>query len=645
MIETIIWKRIAPALLALSASFLMLNAQNAACVSTCTGNLGDNIFPDGDFGSGIPNVLPYDPGLAPGYSYQLNPPPNDGAYCIANNTTNWGSFAALTWIKIKDHSSDPNGYMMVVNASYSPGLFYRKTVSICENTLYELSVDLICANMAGFPGIIQPNVAFLVNSVVVCATNNIPVDEQWYRYKFSFTSAPGQTFVTFALRNNAPGGYGNDLFIDNISFRACGPELGLPAEDYFCPGHLVTLSATMQNSPYNTAYFLWQVMPPGSMTWMDLPGSSGTSYTVQSPQDSAQYRLLVANSAANLAFPSCRAVSYPTEILPDILKGYEITGQDTIVCNGAPAGLQTGSFAAYKWSTGAMTDSILAPKPGWYAVTVTSSHGCTAHDSLFVRQVDLTGTAGWTDPVCYGDSTGTVTVQSIKGGVGPIRFSLDNGPDQNTPVLTHLSAGDHRLILSDSLNCRFPIPFLLVNPPQDKVFLEDDRTFFPGDSVLLSSSENFKPVAFKWSPAARLSCANCAQTLASPSETTTYLLTAKDSLGCTAVDSITLTKVPRLDVYGPNIFKPDFTQNLANNYFTVFASSSAVMVRRMEIYDRWGDLIFSRKDLPPGDPGLRWDGTGIRGKRMETGVYVWLAEVAFFDGAVRTYNGNVTLWR
>ncbi|MBK7939178.1 MAG: hypothetical protein IPJ82_19820 [Lewinellaceae bacterium] len=105
---------------------------NANCISTCTGNLGDNIFPDGDFGSGLPNVIPVNPNLAPGYTYQKNPPPNDGSYSIANSTVGWGSFAANTWIKIEDKGPEPNGYMMVVNASYQPGLFYQKVVQVCE---------------------------------------------------------------------------------------------------------------------------------------------------------------------------------------------------------------------------------------------------------------------------------------------------------------------------------------------------------------------------------------------------------------------------------------------------------------------------------------------------------------------------------
>ena len=109
----------------------------------CTGNLGDNIFISGDFGRGNANVYPLDPGLAPGFIYTLQVPPDDGQYTLTNDMTKW-PFVFPSWIKIGDNSQDPLGYMMVVNASYTPGIFYEQVIdNICENTLYEFSADVI----------------------------------------------------------------------------------------------------------------------------------------------------------------------------------------------------------------------------------------------------------------------------------------------------------------------------------------------------------------------------------------------------------------------------------------------------------------------------------------------------------------------
>ena len=120
---------------------------------------------------------------------------------------------------------------MVVNASHEPGLFYEKEITgLCENTLYAFSADII--NLIGTgEDMIKPDVSFLLDDEVHYTTGKIQEDEEWKTYGFTFSTSPGQTSITLSLRNNAPGGIGNDLALDNISFRACGPEaLILPAE-------------------------------------------------------------------------------------------------------------------------------------------------------------------------------------------------------------------------------------------------------------------------------------------------------------------------------------------------------------------------------------------------------------------------------
>jgi hypothetical protein len=617
-------------------------ALRSVCTSTCTGNLGENIFPDGDFGSGVANVLPSNPGYAPGYSYQLNPPPDDGYFTITNNTSNWGWFAN-TWIDIQDHGPEPNGYMMVVNASFQPGLFYRKTVSVCENTLYEFSIDVI--NLLENQGGIAPNIAFLINSAVVCETGNVPADRAWHTFRFSFTTVPGQGIVDLALRNNAPGGYGNDLAIDNISFRACGPEIQLPDLAYYCNGSSLVLHADLQNSPYSNTVYQWQYIPTGGATWTNLPNANSVDLNIATPNDSSLYRLVVASSIGNLALPYCRAVSDYSEPVLEDLSGYAISGTDTIICNGAPAVLEAGNYPAYKWSTGAGSSSIEAAVPGLYAVTITSPHGCTASDAIEVRAVKLTAEADWQAPICAGDSTGTVSAKNIQGGSLPIQFMLDAGAAQSQPNFSHVPAGLHVLTISDSLNCRVKISKTLEDPTPFQLSLGPDQSIVIGDSLTLTSTANYTPVSFLWQPETGLSCTDCPSPIAAPMNPTTYTLAVTDALGCTAQDSILIQVLPRLDVFGPNVFLQDFTNSGPNHYFTIYPSESATLIRRLTIYDRWGAIVFNRNNLLPGDRALQWDGTTRSGKLSESGVYIWVAEIEFTDRLVRTYSGDVTLLR
>jgi len=73
----------------------------------CTGNLGENIFEEGDFGSGTATILTPDPGIAPGFIYETNPPPQDGFYTITNNMNNWTNAPFFGWDTFSDNTVTP----------------------------------------------------------------------------------------------------------------------------------------------------------------------------------------------------------------------------------------------------------------------------------------------------------------------------------------------------------------------------------------------------------------------------------------------------------------------------------------------------------------------------------------------------------
>ena len=312
---------------------LFLGMTTLSICQICNGNLGENIFPQGDFGSGEANILVPNPQIAPGYGYTTNPPPTDGNYTITNNTTNWGSFAGPNWADIGDNSSDPNGYMMVVNASYEPGLFYEQEVEgLCENTLYVFSVDVFNFDLDADG--IRPNVSFLLGGVEVYATGDVPANVQWHTYGFTFTTEPQQTSVTLALRNNAPGGNGNDLALDNVSFRACGPQALILPETItnICEdGNPISLEATIIGDQYNTPQIQWQQSFDEGLTWVDIPNANG--FSIEHTALTAgfyYYRYLLANDPNHLLNPNCRVLSN-VKIIHVVPKYYMIT--DTL-CEG-----------------------------------------------------------------------------------------------------------------------------------------------------------------------------------------------------------------------------------------------------------------------------------------------------------------------
>src|ERR1700760_2585083 len=87
----------------------------------CTGALGDPVI-NQDFGSGT-SPGPQLSASETTYNYYANDCPNDGSYTIASQTN---ACFGRTWHSLTDHTGNPNGYMMIINASNDPGLFYTQ---------------------------------------------------------------------------------------------------------------------------------------------------------------------------------------------------------------------------------------------------------------------------------------------------------------------------------------------------------------------------------------------------------------------------------------------------------------------------------------------------------------------------------------
>ena len=522
---------------------LKIEVLHLTCNSTCTGNLGENIFPNGDFGSGIPNIVPVDPGIAPGYIYQLNPPPNDGFYTLSNNTTTWGSFAANAWINIEDNGPEANGYMMVVNASYQPGLFYQKTVDVCENTTYELSIDVISLIHSFLPGLIRPNISFLIDGNSVCETGTIAPDEQWHTHKFSFTTLPGQNSITLALRNNAPGGNGNDLAIDNISFRACGPLVEVPDTVYFCQGASVTLSADIINSPYSNPVYKWQQFVNGD--WQDIPNSDSLSIEIYDPIDSNMYRMVVGSALANLSMPNCHIVSAPVQLilLPDLI--VDLVVQDVTCAGGSDAIIAATSINGmapyqYNWSSGSNTATSTDLMAGTYQVTITDALGCMGVAEITVSEPPPTNVNVLTNMVtCNGGSDATASAE-LAGGLAPFSFVWSNG--QSTENINNLPAGTYQVTVTDANGCYGIGSFLITEPIELAANASTSLvSCFGGNdaTATVSVPAGTSPFSYVWS--------NGQTTMnATGLAAGIYFVTITDANGCTAATSVSISEPPQL---------------------------------------------------------------------------------------------------
>jgi gliding motility-associated-like protein len=250
------------------------------------------------------------------YSY-VAATPDDNSYTITSTTGGLNKGWSLT----TDHTGDPNGYMMVVNASYTPGEFYRRKVpGLCGNTTYQFSAFI--KNIIKDPGNILPNVSFSIESLdgTVLGSGNTGDIIQlgiWNNYAFRFTTSGYDEAVVIKMVNNAPGGQGNDIAIDDIVFRPYGAPVRVAsdqANSAFCEGtsNPVTISSTTSLPAGNSQ----KVQIYKNRTWVDqTPPSTATSFTVMSPPEPGTYSYrLVTSSLANINTSGCVIASNAFEI-------------------------------------------------------------------------------------------------------------------------------------------------------------------------------------------------------------------------------------------------------------------------------------------------------------------------------------------
>ncbi|RZJ69666.1 T9SS type B sorting domain-containing protein [Flavobacterium sp.] len=284
----------------------------------CNGSKGDPVFTE-DFGTGT-GFGPALPAGTTSYTFVATTP-SDGEYTLSDNTGMNGN-----WISRPDHTpGDTNGKAFIVNASFNPGEFYKRQVTgLCVNTTFEFSAWLLNAynpssNACGGTGI-PINVKFQIwdqsetTLLKEGDTGNIPGSSSadWVQYGMTFTVPPGQTSVVLKMLNNGVGGCGNDLAIDDISFRSCGDlasvTSGANAVVEECSNNLpVSLNLTL-NITAGTHVFQWQSSPDGT-TWTDIPGETSQNYNTLPLTASGYFRVKIAEDIVNMNNAYCYTLS------------------------------------------------------------------------------------------------------------------------------------------------------------------------------------------------------------------------------------------------------------------------------------------------------------------------------------------------
>lgn len=265
-----------------SAPFITVNENAAACLTSGTqsynppGNVGNalngcsmsiaDITPCSDY-----NYRANSGGMEAEFTYSILKVMGDesGSNCLHNPI----------W-RAKDHTGD-GGYFMAVNGApdvnASPLFYQIKRIPVCPGTTYEFSAWVINMMPNGSEEA-APKVSFVVNGTTIATSGSIPYDREWHQVGGSYTPGPGVFFVDLQVINATQIAGGNDLGLDDISFRVCKSSIQVGGPQF-------TLEGTIANPEFI-------VTDPGRQnTWYKFLFSTdgGVSFVPASPVYQATY--------------------------------------------------------------------------------------------------------------------------------------------------------------------------------------------------------------------------------------------------------------------------------------------------------------------------------------------------------------------
>ncbi len=397
-------------------------------------------------------------------------------------------------------------------------------------------------------------------------------------------------------------------------------------------------------------------------TWSSIPpnqagfnGAAGTFRTLSNVAGAYEFRYTVKGI---LPCPDdAEIVKIIINPLPNADAGQdkELNCDEQSVTLGGAA-MSSGLSILYNWSAingGVIVGSTNIKIPtanieGTYSVIVTdTTTHCKAKDEVLVtaNQNKITdANFKAKNPSCYGEKDAFIVVSKVIGGVPPYKYALNkpSGPYLPFNQFPDLPAGTDTIYIKDSKGCLFSDTVSLHEPEQMEVTLGDDVEMQLGDSLKLLATINIEPNLIDtvlWYPVGGVTGSGLEVDI-KPSETRSYRVKVINLNGCSDEDDIVVkVKKPR-NVYIPNAFNPDGTNN---NTFFINAGIDVFKIKSFQVYDRWGTVVWSRFNFSRLEsPANGWDGK-FRGKTMNPAVFVFSAEIEFVDGITEIYKGDVAL--
>ncbi|NJK83498.1 MAG: gliding motility-associated C-terminal domain-containing protein, partial [Saprospiraceae bacterium] len=235
--------------------------------------------------------------------------------------------------------------------------------------------------------------------------------------------------------------------------------------------------------------------------------------------------------------------------------------------------------------------------------------------------------------------TDDLQINQILGGTPPYQYSFfeqelhDENPNRSKA---------YDIVITDSVGCRLDTTILVAIPEEWILTLGEDILVNLGDDIQIEVFSNRPIQSIAWRNIDTSNCVNCAVIKTTAIDPATVFVEVMDERGCLATDNLNIRIQKNYDVFCPNAFSPDGDGQ--NDSFTIYVGKDVKAIHTLQVFDRWGQSVFSKNNLMLNNPNEGWQGV-LKGIPAPTGIYIYFAEVEFIDGHHELFKGDVLLTR
>ena len=319
-------------------------------------------------------------------------------------------------------------------------------------------------------------------------------------------------------------------------------------------------------------------------------------------------------------------------ILPEPSQISISVSPSNITCNGANDGTaevfvsggtpySSEPHYTYVWTdadtstTAAVTN--LEPNVS-YMVYVSDENGCTESQEVILTQPEpLTISIDSISNVkCFGGSDGEIVVNAI-GGTDPYKYRWSNGGKFN--AVTGIEIGTYVITVTDLNDCEATATIEITEPEIIEISNVTTATSCQDSKdgsaeVAAIGGTVFDDYTYLWNDENATTTSTIDNLGAGD-----YYVTITDDNACEMIDTVTIEKTMVECLEIPNCITPNddgFNDEFVITNIELYENSS------IEIYNRWGELIFEHSG---GYFGNEWDGTYQKnGNDVPMGSYVYI---------------------